>query len=202
VITILKKKVEDILDNEESWLLWRRYWVYWDYRWKAWSIYWYSYAVPELSVLSKVLRKHAFKFAIIHKKWIKRWSFRFGDHLHEKAKVATEASWQNDIRESFAKGYLEANHYFKAQISPILHKMVIDFFFSAIGLKVEDMVMKTLEHLLDPLQKDIPSPIDSILDVNTLARECIHTALKQNVIRIVDNAIVDPYVKAWSSFAF
>jgi hypothetical protein len=33
-----REKVEDILDQEESWLLWRRYWTYWDYRWKAWSI--------------------------------------------------------------------------------------------------------------------------------------------------------------------
>jgi hypothetical protein len=62
-----KEKVEDILDQEESWLLWRRYWTYWDYRWKAWSIYYASYAIPELSVISKILRKNAFKFAVIHK---------------------------------------------------------------------------------------------------------------------------------------
>jgi len=64
------------------------------------------------------------------------------------------------------------------------------------------MVMKALEHILDPIQKEIPSPIDEILDVNTLARECINTSLKQNVTRIVDNAIVDPYVKAWNTISF
>jgi len=197
-----RTKVEDILDQEESWLLWRRYWTYWDYRWKAWSIYYFAYGSPELSVLSKILRKNAFKFAVIHKKWIKRWSFRFGDHLHEKAKVATAATWKNDIRVSFANGYLEANQYFKAQVSPILHKMVIDFFFSAIGVKVEALIMKALEPVLDPIQKEIPSPIDEILDVDTLSRECINASLRQNVTRIVDNAIVDPYVNAWNSLTF
>jgi len=197
-----RTKVEDILDQEESWLLWRRYWTYWDYRWKAWSIYYFSYALPELKVLSNILRKNAFKFAIIHKKWIKRWSFRFGDHLHEKAKVATAATWKNDIRESFAAGYLEANQYFKEQVAKILHRMVIDFFFSAIGIKVEEAIMKVLAEVLDPIQKEIPAPIDEILDVDTLARECINASLRQNVTRIVDNAIVEPYAEAWKNIAF
>jgi len=197
-----KEKVEDILDQEESWLLWRRYWTYWDYRWKAWSIYYASYAIPELSVISKILRKNAFKFAVIHKKWIKRWSFRFGDHLHEKAKVATAASWKEDIHVAFGAGYTEANHYFKSQVGDILHKMVIDFFFSSIGVKVEEAVMKALENVLTPIQNEIPSPIDEILDLDTLARECINTSLRQNVTRIVDNAIVEPYVAAWNDLTF
>jgi len=194
--------VEDTLDQEESWLLWRRYWTYWDYRWKAWSIYYFSYAIPELSTLSKILRKNAFKFAVIHKKWIKRWSFRFGDHLHEKAKVATVNSWKADIQTAFANGYYEANQYFKKQVSGILHKMVIDFFFSSIGIKVEETVMKTLEVVLTPIQNEIPTPIDEILDLDTLARECINTSLRQNITRIVDNCIVEPYVNAWNDLTF
>jgi len=197
-----RENVENILDNEESWLLWRRYWTYWDYRWKAWSIYYFSYAIPELSTLSKILRKNAFKFAVIHKKWIKRWSFRFGDHLHEKAKVATVNSWKADIQTAFANGYLEANHYFKSKVSGILHKMVIDFFYSAIGIKVEETVMKTLENVLTPIQNEIISPIDEILELDTLARECINTSLRQNITRIVDNCIVDPYVNAWNDLTF
>jgi hypothetical protein len=197
-----REKVEDILDQEESWLLWRRYWTYWDYRWKAWSIYYFSYAIPELSVLSKILRKNAFKFAHIHKKWIKKWSFRFGDHLHEKAKVATAQSWKEDIHVAFAAGYTEANNYFKSKVSGILHKMVNDFFFSAIGIKVEEAIMKGLEVVITPIQNEIPSPIDEILDLDTLARECINTSLRQNVTRIVDNAIVEPYVAAWNDLTF
>jgi len=197
-----RDKVEEILDQEESWLIWRRYWTYWDYRWKAWSIYYFAYALPEFAVVSKILRKHAFKFAIIHKKWIKRWSYRFGDHLHEKAKVATAETWKHDIKVSFGHGYHEANHYFKKQITPVLHKMCLDFFFSAIGVKVEEAVMKALEQVLDPIQKEIPSPIDEILDLDTLARECIKKSLKQNVTHIVDNCIVDPYVNAWNALTF
>jgi len=197
-----KQKVDDLLDQEESWLMWRRYWVYWDYRWKAWSIYWHSYGIPELSTIAKILRKNAFKFAIIHKKWIKRWSYRFGDHLYEKAKVSTPDTWKDDIRHSFEKGYKEANHFFKHRVGSILHKMTLDFFFAAIGVKVEDTVMKALDQVLDPIQKAIPSPIDEILEIDTLARECINASLKQNVTKIVDNAIVDPYVAAWNELTF
>lgn len=197
-----KEKVEEILDQEESWLMWRRYWTYWDYRWKAWSIYYFAYGVPELSTLSKILRKNAFKFAIIHKKWIKRWSYRFGDHLHERAKVATPDSWKDDIRISFANGYKEANHFFKAKVTAILHKMVLDFFFSAIGVKVEETVMKALEVVLDPIGKAIPAPIDEILEIDTLARECINTALRQNISKLVENGIIEPYVSAWGELTF
>jgi len=152
--------------------------------------------------LSKILRKNAFKFAVIHKKWIKRWSYRFGDHLHEKAKVATVNSWKADIQTAFANGYLEANHYFKKKVTGILHKMVIDFFFSAIGIKVEETVMKTLEVVLTPIQNEIPTPIDEILELDTLARECINASLRQNITRIVDNCIVEPYVNTWNDLTF
>jgi len=197
-----RDKVEDLLDQEESWVMWRRYWTYWDYRWKAWSIYYFSYSLPDLSPISKILQKHAFRFAIIHKKWLKRWCYRFGDHLHERAKRATNNSWKEDIRISFANGYKEANAYFKAQVIDILHKMVIDFFFSAIGLKVEATVMKALEVVLDPIQKEIPSPIDEILDLDTLCRECIRKSLRENIVRLVENSIVQPYVEAWNNFNF
>jgi hypothetical protein len=80
--------------------------------------------------------------------------------------------------------------------------MVIDFFFSSIGVKVEEAVMKALENVLTPIQNEIPSPIDEILDLDTLARECINTSLRQNVTRIVDNAIVEPYVAAWNDLTF
>jgi len=197
-----RQKVEEELDTEEMWLLWRRYWVYWDYRWKAWSIYYFSYGIPELSTLSKILRRNAFKFAIIHKKWIKRWSFRFGDHLHERAKRATSQSWKEDIRFSFAAGYKEANDYFKEKTLDILHKMLLDFFFSAIGVKVEETVMKGLDVILDPISKAIPPPIDEILDIDTLARECINKSLRQNVNEIVETGVVEPYVKAWADLTF
>jgi hypothetical protein len=197
-----KDRVEEILDQEESWVMWRRYWTYWDYRWKAWSIYYFSYSLPELSPISKILQKNAFKFAFIHKKWLKRWCYRFGDHLHEKAKRTSANTWKEDIRTSFGLGYKEANHYFKTQVIKILHKMVIDFFFSAIGLKVEAVVMKALEVVLDPIQKEIPSPIDEIIELDTICRECINKALRDNITRLVDNGIVQPYVEAWKNFEF
>jgi len=62
--------------------------------------------------------------------------------------------------------------------------------------------MKALEVVIEPIQKEIPSPIDEILDLDTLCRECIRTALKQNIVRLVDNSIVEPYVNAWKEFAF
>jgi len=197
-----RKSVEDVLDQEESWVMWRRYWVYWDYRWKAWSIYYFAYAIPDLSSLSKFLQEYAFQFAVLHKKWMKRWCYRFGDHLHERAKKSTDKSWKEDIRISFTNGFNEANAWFKSQVADILHNMVIEFFYSAIGLKVEELVMKALEEVITPINEEIPAPINEVLDIDTLCRECINTSLRQNITRLVDSAIVDPYVKAWNTFSF
>jgi len=62
--------------------------------------------------------------------------------------------------------------------------------------------MKALEVVLDPIQKEIPSPIDEIIELDTICRECINKALRENITRLVDNGIIQPYVEAWKNFEF
>jgi len=182
--------------------MWRRWWTYWDYRYKAWSIYYHTWGISELVPIARVFRDYAFKFAVIQKKWIKHWSYRFGDHLHERAKKATPQTWKDSVKLCFKIGYEEANATFKKQCFELLYTLVQDFFFSAIGVKVEEFIMKSLAPIIDPLSKTVPPPINEVLEVETIARESINKALKDSLTKLVDNAIVGPVVSAWSTQNF
>jgi len=195
-------EVEDLLDREESWLLWRRWWTYWDYRYKAWSIYYHTWSIQELVCISRVVQEHAFQFAVLQKKWIKRWSFRFGDHLHESAKKATPQTWKQTVRQSFTAGYAEANQYFQKRSTEILYSLAKQFFFAAIGTKVEEFLMKGLKPVIEPLSKAVPAPVNEVLDVETISRESINKALKDSIDKLVDQAMVAPFVSAWQKQTF
>jgi len=197
-----REKVEDILDQEESWLMWRRWWVYWDYRWKAWSIYYFSWGMRELSTVAKVLRETSFEYAIVQKKWIKKWSFRFGDHLHERAKTATDETWSATVRECFGIGYREANDFLKKRAYHIFTNLVREFFYAAIGVKVQAEIMKLLALALEEASKMIPSPIDEILDINTITEEAVEEALKEQITSQVNECFIEPYVAAWKDLSF
>jgi len=197
-----REKVEDILDQEESWLMWRRWWTYWDYRWKAWSIYYFSWGVPELSTIAHVLRETSFQYAIVQKKWIKKWSFRFGDHLHERAKTATPETWRNTVRHCFGIGYREANDFLRKRAYDIFTNLVRQFFFAAIGVKVQDVVMKLLTPALDEASKLIPAPINEILDIHTITVEAIDEALNEQITSQVNECFIEPYVAAWRNLSF
>jgi len=195
-------EVEDLLDREESWLMWRRWWTYWDYRYKAWSIYYNTWGISELVCVSRVAQEHAFKFAVLQKKWIKRWSYRFGDHLHERAKKANPGNWKETVKTCFALGYQEANQFFMAKSYALLHSLLRQFFFAAIGVKVEEFIMKALKPVIEPLSKAVPAPINEVLEVETLTRESINKALTDAIDKLVDQAIVAPFAESWEKQTF
>jgi len=197
-----REQVEDILDQEESWLLWRRWWVYWDYRWKAWSIYYYSWGVPELSTVAHVFQDYSFQYAKVQKKWIKRWSFRFGDHLHERAKVATPETWKETVRECFGIGYKEANIFLRKKSFAIFTNLLRYFFYAAVGVKVQDVLMKVLTPVLEAVSKVIVAPLDEILDVTSITNDCIEEALMRQITSTVEDSMIEPYYSAWSQLTF
>eukprot|EP01125_Pyxidicula_operculata_P000263 TRINITY_DN10340_c0_g1_i1.p1 TRINITY_DN10340_c0_g1~~TRINITY_DN10340_c0_g1_i1.p1 ORF type:complete len:678 (+),score=214.89 TRINITY_DN10340_c0_g1_i1:59-2092(+) len=195
-------KVEDLLDQEESWVMWRRWWTGWDYRYKAWSLYYHTWGISELAGVSLVVRKSAFDYAQMQRKWIKRWCYTFGDYLHEKAKTATPAEWKKIVKESFEIGYNKANEYFYRRSMQILKEFVLAFFYAAIGVKVEEFLMKALKVILDPLTKQIPSPISDILDVENIARESINKALSDSMTLVVTKTMIEPFVAAFEKAKF
>jgi len=80
--------------------------------------------------------------------------------------------------------------------------MIHDFFFHAIGVKVEAFLMKALSPVIDPLSKAVPPPLNEVLEVDTIARESINKALKDALRKLVDDSIVGPISKAWNSQSF
>jgi len=193
-----RDQIEDCLDQEESWLLWDRWWTYWDYRYKAWSLYYKTWGISELASVSLVVKKSAFDFAVLQKKWIKKWSFRFGDHLHERAKTATPADWVPTVKACFAQGYKEANKFFKKRAFEILNEFVLSFFFAAIGVRVEEFMMTALKQIIEPLSKQVPKPLDEIVEIDTIVRESINKALKDSINKLVQKAMIVPFLETYS----
>jgi len=82
----------------------------------------------------------------------------------------------------------------------LLYSMLQKFFFAAIGIKVEEFLMKNLKPVIEPLSKAVPPPINQVLEVESITRESINKALKDAVDKMVDQAVVTPFVAAWASF--
>eukprot|EP01124_Arcella_intermedia_P017224 TRINITY_DN24007_c0_g1_i1.p1 TRINITY_DN24007_c0_g1~~TRINITY_DN24007_c0_g1_i1.p1 ORF type:complete len:670 (-),score=154.45 TRINITY_DN24007_c0_g1_i1:36-1979(-) len=192
-----REQVDDILDQEESWLIWRRWWVYWEYRWKAWSIYYFSWGIPDLASVAYVIRDHSLEYSKIQKKWIKRWAFRFGDHLHHKAKGATKENWHQLINESFRMSFYEANREMRRKVSHLFESLIKLFFYGAVGVKVQDFLMKSLAPVVDGLGKTIPAPINEVLDIVTITNDAIEDALTHHLNQSVEECFVETYQKAW-----
>jgi len=62
--------------------------------------------------------------------------------------------------------------------------------------------MKLLALALEEASKMIPSPIDEILDINTITEEAVEEALKEQITSQVNECFIEPYVAAWKDLSF
>jgi len=194
--------IEDLLDREEARVLWSRWWTHWEYRWAVWSLYYQSWGITELSSTAWAFREHGLKYAKLHKKLMKKFSFGFGDHLHEKAKTATSADFNAAVSGSFVQGYHQAVAWFRPRATAILAELVQDFVYRIVGSKVESFALKALDPVITPLASTVPSPINEVVEVEQIATDAVRDALHQIFRKIVAESIVEPAAKAWGQSAF
>lgn len=194
-----KAEIEDLLDREEGWVMWRNWWTHYDYRHACWSIYYMSWGIPELSSTAWALRSHGFKYAKLHKKFMKKWSFTFGDYVHEGAKTATAATWANVVTTSFVTGYTKALEWFQPRALAILADFIQDFVYRMVGTKIESFALKAIDTVVQPLAATIPSPLNEVVDVEQTAAEAVRDALHQIVEKMVAESLIAPAAKAWAS---
>jgi len=194
--------IEDLLDREEARVLWSRWWAHWEYRWAVWSLYYQSWGISELSSTRWAFRDYGLKYARLHKKVMKKWSFAFGDHLHEKAKTATGADFNAAVSDSFVIGYKKALEWFRPKALAILLDFVNDFVYRMVGDKVESFALKAIDPIVQPLAKTVPSPASEVVEVEQIAIDSVKDALHQMFEKIVADSIVGPMAKAWASSAY
>jgi len=194
--------VEDMLDREEASVLYRRWWPHWDYRWAVWSLYYQSWGIPELSSTAYAFREYGLSYARLHKKVMKKWAFAFGDHLHERAKTATPADWNEAVATSFVIGYQKAKEWFRPRALAILADFVNDFVYRMVGSKIESFALKAIDAVVSPLASAVPSPVNEVVEVEQIAHESVRDALHQMFQKVVADSILGPASQAWSASAF
>jgi hypothetical protein len=186
-------ELEELLDREESDVLWRRWWTWYYYNCEAWSLYYNVWRLPGIGSSIYPIRKAALKFARIHYDYDKKFSFKFGDHLHHMAKTATVDNWKATVEEAFMIGYQKANKMAFKRAEHILKRLIIDFFYESIAGKIEKMIIGGMKEIIGPLERSIPEPISSLLDINSVVSESVQKALKESVEDLVVEGIINPF---------
>jgi gas vesicle protein len=190
--------VDDLLDREEASVLYRRWWPHWDYRWAVWSLYYQSWGIPELSGTARAFRDHGLLYARLHKKVMKKWAFAFGDHLHERAKTATPADWNETVSQCFVLGYQKAKEWFRPRAMAILADYTNDFVYRLVGAKIESFALKAIDPIVSTLASAVPAPVNEVVEVEQIATDSVRDALHQMMEKVVADGIFAPASKAWA----
>jgi len=191
--------LEDYLDKEENEVLWRRWWTWYYYNCEAWSLYYNVWRLQGIGSSIYPIRKAALKFARIHYDYDKKFSYKFGDYLHNMAKTATVDNWKATVEECFMIGFQKANKMAFKRAEKILKRLIIDFFYESIAGKIEKMIIGGMKEIIGPLERSIPDPINKLLDLNTVVSESVQKALKDSVEELVVEGIINPFVSQIST---
>jgi len=140
------------------------------------------------------IRRYALKFAKIHYHYDKKFSYKFGDYLHQMAKQATPENWKATVEECFMIGFRKANKMALKKARNIARRMVIDFIYEAIAGKIEALIIGGMREIISPLERAIPDPINKILDLNSIVTESVQKALRDVVEEIAVDCIINPFM--------
>jgi len=187
-------ELERLLDNEESWVLWRRWWTWYYYNCEAWSLYYNLWRLDGIGSAIYPIRKASLKYAKIHYKYDKKFSFKFGDYLHKMAKDATPENWKTTVEDCFMIGYKKANQMALKESKKIGHRLVVDFIYESVAGKIEKMIVGGMKEIITPLESLIPNPINKLLDLNSIVAESVQKALRGAVEELVTENIINPFV--------
>jgi len=133
---------------------------------------------------------------------MKKWSYAFGDHLHERAKTATPADWNEAVSSSFIIGYKKAAEWFRPRALGILQDFIQEFVYRIVGSKIESFALKVIDPLVSTLASAVPSPVNEVVEVEQVATEAVRDALHQTFQKVVAEGIFAPAATAWANSAY
>jgi len=198
------KKVNDLLDREESDVMWYRWWSYWHYWNKAWSLYWNLARVPEIGASAYALRQTAFEYArLMGHNYPKKLSWMFGDVLNYRIETNQVGDdWEQCVSESFVYGYRYANSYAKTKALTIFKEAVKGFFRESLIGKIEIVILDQVKDLLEDTDKLIPEPLKKLLDVKNVVSETISHILDPALEEIFTKGAFEPFSADFTNMKF
>jgi len=186
-------ELNKLLDNEESWVLWRRWWTWYYYNCEAWSLYYNVWRIQRIGSTIYPIRKAALNYAKMHRDYDKKFSFKFGDYLYHMAKDATPENWKAKVEEAFLIGFSKANKMAMKRAKKIGMKLITDFVYESIAGKIEEMIIKGMKEVITPLEALIPGPLKALLDINAMVSESVQNSLRKAVNDLVTECIITPF---------
>lgn len=184
-----REKVEETLDREEwdvdYWHVWR---LNSNIRYSGWSAAWNLYnALPDAHPAVQTFEHFVEDFARLNNRaFLEKFSYKFGDYLHEAAKTAsTPEQFNAAVDQCFMIGYQRAVKYFNKHwmwiVAENLKKAVRAMFID----KVTKGLLEVSQAAIDPLASLIVPPLDNLLDINSI----VSKAIRENMENLLNETI-------------
>lgn len=184
-----REKVEETLDREE-WDI--DYWQVWrmnsNIRYSGWCAAWNLYqALPDSYSAVRVFENFVEDFAKLNERtFLDKFSFKFGDYLHEAAKTAsTPEEFNAAVDQCFMIGYQRAVKHFNKHWMFIVVTNLRKTFRALFVDKITKTLLEASQVAIEPLAAMIVSPLDNLLDINTIVTK----AIRENMDNLLDETI-------------
>jgi hypothetical protein len=184
-----KDKVEEMLDREEwdieNWPVWR---CVRNIRYSGWYAAWNMYTLlPEANSAVRTFERFVEDFARLNETaFHKKFSYKFGDYLHEAAKTAnTPQEFHAAVDQTFMIGYKRFTKYYHKHFMFIVAKNVKKMVAALVFDKLEKELVEGARELIEPLASSIPSPLDNLIDIYSIVTEVI----TENLDKLLNDAV-------------
>lgn len=184
-----KDKVEEYLDREE-WDI--DYWEVWRLNsrisYTGWSAAWNLYRLlPDAYSAVSVFEEFVRDFAKLNKvAFKKKFSYKFGDYLHEEAKTCTTPEEFNAaVDRCFLIGYQRCVKYINKHFMRIVVKNVKACLRAMFIDKLTKMLLEGAAVVIDPLASMIVSPLDNLIEIGSI----VDQAIRENMDNLLDETI-------------
>eukprot|EP01106_Pelomyxa_sp_JSP_P013531 TRINITY_DN407_c0_g1_i9.p1 TRINITY_DN407_c0_g1~~TRINITY_DN407_c0_g1_i9.p1 ORF type:complete len:428 (+),score=158.82 TRINITY_DN407_c0_g1_i9:137-1420(+) len=185
-------KVDDIqhkLDSEEWEAEWRIRWNGYSIRSAGRELWWdLSTVLVDLGPVPDVFWQLACDLQKrIHKRSLKKFSWKFGDYLYGAMTTASDTrEWAVKVNDSFMIGYRRALKCAKKN----LYAMVGDYAVAVVQKPImgpiqKEILPKIKEAVMDPLESLIPEPLRELLDLSGLAISSITESIEDAIKTVV-----------------
>lgn len=184
-----RDKVEEYLDKEEwdidYWRIWR---LNSNIRYSGWTAAWSMYqALPDAYSAVNVFEEFVEDFAKLNNRaFLEKFSYKFGDYLHEAAKTAnTPEEFNAAVDQCFMIGYQRTVKYFNKHWMYIVVKNLKKALRAMFVDKIAKGLLEVSAALIEPLAAMIISPLDNLLDITSI----VNKAIKDNIDNVLDETI-------------
>jgi len=122
----------------------------------------------------------------IHKRMLKKFSWKFGDYLYGAMTNASDTrDWPTKCNESFIIAYRKAMKCARKNLIALLGDYAVEFIKRPVLAPIEKEIIPKLKEVIDPLESLIPEPIRDLLDISGMVSSCIIESISEAVAHIV-----------------